>query len=145
MPADANEVEILLVDDDEREITEIATAVASALGGRRPVHLRVIRRGDEAPAYLHPQPDAVADGDAASDRARPRLILIGADHPSCHGFDVLDDVQTDRQLRAIPVVVLTGADHGELPSYYAGRCTVLPRPFSPTRLDRILGECAEAR
>ncbi len=130
MANDVEAIEVLLVDDNEPEIASMLAALRNLNMG---VQLHVTRTCQEALAYLH---SACKEPKAQ----RPRLILIEADHAGCHGFDVLDDVQTDHDLASIPVVLLTEEDHGFLPAYYAGRCQFVSKPLSQARLQQILDE-----
>ncbi len=91
-------IEMLLVDDDdEDEISAISLALQQTA---IPIHLRIMRSGEEALDFLHPQEDLRSVH-------RPKLILIEADHLQCHGFEVLDDLKTHHDLASIPVVLLS--------------------------------------
>ncbi len=127
-------VEVMLVDNDEHEIERLSDVLA---GDDLPVHLHVMRSSVEALAYLHPS-------DHLGGQRRPQVILIEVDHATCHGFDVLDRVMTDHRLASIPVVLLTNADHGPLPAYYAGRCQVVAKPLQPGKLHELLQDCLQS-
>lgn len=121
-------LEIVLVDDDEQEISEIAIALQNVTTA---IHLRVLRSGEEALEFLHPSDTNLS--------LLPQLILIEMDHRDCHGFDVLQDLKTHHELASIPVVLLTEEDHGVLPSYYEGMCSVMPKPMTSRKLQKALG------
>ncbi len=53
------------------------------------------------------------DGDAGLKLARekkPDLILTDLVLPKRHGFQILEDLQSDRELKSIPVIVLTNLE-----------------------------------
>ena len=68
---------------------------------------------------------------------RPRLILLDLMMPKVTGWDVLKHLQTDPELREIPVVVMTAA--GESARPVVGADVVLRKPVQP---DRLIGEVA---
>jgi CheY-like chemotaxis protein len=90
-------VEILLVEDSPGDIrlTQEAFRDAKVLN-----NMSVVTDGVEALAYLRRQ------GQYAS-APRPDLILLDLNLPRKDGREVLAEIKTDRDLRCIPVVVLT--------------------------------------
>ena len=68
---------------------------------------------------------------------RPRLILLDLMMPKVTGWDVLKHLQSDPELREIPVVVMTAA--GESAKPVVGADVVLRKPVQP---DRLIGEVA---
>jgi len=91
---------ILLVEDEISDATLLRRAFASAHVLNPIVHLR---NGDEALGYL-------AGVGEYSDRRRhplPALILLDLKLPGMTGLQLLQWMRTERQLRRIPVVVLT--------------------------------------
>ena len=121
-------LEIMLVDDDEQEISTITRALSSA---NKPIHLQVMRTGEAALNYLHPH-------EGQKPHLLPELILIEVDHTGCHGFEVLEDVKTHLDFSSIPVVLLTEQDHGVLPSYFGGTCHIVCKPLDQERLLDVL-------
>jgi CheY-like chemotaxis protein len=96
------EVQILLVEDSLADARLTARAVDA---WSVPTSLAVARDGDEALTLLRKK--------AAVASRLPDLILLDLNLPTLHGFEVLESIKADEQLRQIPVVVLTTSDDGD--------------------------------
>lgn len=93
-------IEILLVEDcaDEAEMT-----MASLRDGRVRNRIHWVEDGEAAMAFLRRQgPYAAAP--------RPDLILLDLHMPRMGGHEVLAEIKRDRQLKRIPVVIMTSSD-----------------------------------
>ena len=66
-------------------------------------HLHVARDGEEALAFLR------REGNHAQ-APRPDLILLDLNMPRKNGRELLAEIKADRNLRRIPVVILTTSD-----------------------------------
>jgi CheY-like chemotaxis protein len=91
---------ILLAEDDENDIELFRRALLQARI-RNP--LQIVRDGDEAIAYLN------GEG-KFSDRARyplPALMLLDLNMPRKDGFEVLEWIRSQPELKILRVVVLT--------------------------------------
>jgi CheY-like chemotaxis protein len=93
-------VEILLVEDNEADIELTREGLQK---GRLANRLHVVRDGEEAMAYLR------REGEFAP-APRPDLILLDLNLPRKDGREVLADIKNDKDLKLIPVVVLTTSD-----------------------------------
>ena len=110
-----------------------------------PAHAEIVRRNLEdlrvANRMVH-----VADGQAALDylfrpaacadppsSPRPNLILLDLRLPKVDGLEVLRRIKEDRDLKSIPLVVLTtsagGSDLADAPGHGAGSYLVKPVDF----------------
>ncbi|MGS2591552.1 response regulator [Streptomyces hebeiensis] len=105
----AQPIEVLLVEDDAGD--ELMTREAFEDNKIRNT-LHVVRDGEEALDFLyrrgaHPQ------------APRPDLVLLDLNLPKYDGRQVLEQIKTDPELAAIPVVVLTtsSAEEDILRSY----------------------------
>ena len=92
------ETRILLVDDSDDDIF-------------------LAREAFKASGIAH-RLDSISDGEAAlnflgENGNRPDVILLDINMPRFSGFDVLEWIQSDLQLRDIPVVMLTTSDQPE--------------------------------
>ncbi len=86
---------ICLIDDDPDHVLIITRAIRE-LGEESSVH-------------------AASDGDAAMEWLRsaaplPDLILLDINMPGLSGFDVLESLKSDAELKLVPVVMLTSSD-----------------------------------
>lgn len=92
-------VNILLVEDNPGDVrlTKEALRDSKVLN-----QLNVVSDGVEAMAYLRKQ------GSHAR-AARPDLILLDLNLPKKDGRQVLEEIKTDANLKAIPVVILTSS------------------------------------
>jgi CheY-like chemotaxis protein len=91
---------ILLAEDDENDI-ELFRRAFSQAQIRNP--LQIVRDGDEAIAYLNGERKF-------SDRARyplPALMLLDLNMPRKDGFEVLEWIRSQPELKILRVVVLT--------------------------------------
>ena len=90
-------IEILLVEDNPGDVRLTQESLHDAK-----VHnnMMVVSDGQEAMAYLR------HEGEYAN-ATRPDLILLDLNLPRMNGFEVLDTIKDDLELKRIPVVVLT--------------------------------------
>jgi two-component system response regulator len=94
---DPRAVEVLLVEDSPTDVLMTQEAFAQA---RLLINLHVVEDGVEAMAFLR---KAGPYGNAP----RPDLILLDWNLPRKNGREVLVEVKSDADLKAIPIVVLT--------------------------------------
>jgi len=90
-------VDILLVEDNPGDARLMKEALAEASIRNR---LHVMADGGEALTYLRRQ-------DPFAGAVRPDLILLDLNLPGKDGRDVLAEVKGDRDLRRIPLVILS--------------------------------------
>jgi len=93
---------VLIVEDNADHALLLRMAVERLGEG---LDVRVVRDGLEAIAYLkgeHAYADRVA-------HPFPELVLLDLIMPRLDGFGVLEWIQTSRELRSLPVVVLTSS------------------------------------
>lgn len=96
-------VDILLVEDNPGDVE----LVREALGrGRIWNELQVVTDGSRALSFLRRQ------GEYAEAR-RPDLILLDLNLPRKSGMEVLEEIKTDADLKAIPVVILSSSKSEE--------------------------------
>jgi CheY-like chemotaxis protein len=102
-------IEILVVDDDEGDTLIMKEALRHAKV-RNPIHMA--SDGVEALEFLRRK------GKHAK-APRPDLIFLDLNMPRMNGFELLKEIKGDRDLRKIPVVVLTtsSADEDVVKSY----------------------------
>jgi two-component system, response regulator len=117
----AQPMEILLVEDNEDDILLEQEALADA----KLVNIMyVVRDGEEALAYLRRQ-------GRYHDAKMPGLILLDINMPKKNGFEVLNEIKADVELRHIPVVMLTTSDRENdiVKSYAKGACSFITKPM----------------
>ena len=88
---------VLLVEDNEGDVVLVREALAE---GDKTADLHVVRDGLEALAFLRHE-------EGFSDVPRPDVILLDLNLPKLHGSEVLHQLKRDRDLRSIPVVILS--------------------------------------
>lgn len=93
-------VEIWLIDDDDGHALLVEESFQDA-GLRNP--FARARDGVEGWQWL----TEAAEGG----RHRPGLILLDVSMPGMDGFEVLERIKSNAQLRKIPVIMLTSTDH----------------------------------
>ena len=90
-------IELLLIDDDEKDI--FLTQRAFRKCGVKS-HVQVAKDGEEGVALLR----GTSPFEMAS---RPDLIMLDLNMPRMTGYEFLDIVKTDEDLKSIPVIVMT--------------------------------------
>lgn len=117
---DPSPTRILLVEDSLADIDLTLEALEEA---RFVNQVTTIRDGAAAIAYLR-------RGDGYQDAIRPDLIILDLNLPKRSGHEVLESLQSDSELRRIPVAVLTtpGAESDVVRSYDLGANCYLTKP-----------------
>jgi two-component system response regulator len=100
--SDGHAVEILLVEDDPRDLELALRALKRANLGNR---IEVARDGAEALEFLF------CEGAHAARRIEdvPKVVLLDLKLPKVDGLEVLQRIRSDPRTRMIPVVVLTSS------------------------------------
>ena len=93
-------IEVLVVEDNEADQHLTTSALRDA---RISYEIHVVEDGEQALAFLRHQ---------AGFRSSPRpdLVLLDLNLPRKNGFEVLEEMRADAQLRTIPVIVVSGSD-----------------------------------
>lgn len=126
-------ITILMADDDadDRRLTQEALEE-----GRLINDVRFVDNGEELMEYLRKQGKFAPPAEAP----RPGLILLDLNMPRKDGRTVLKEIKSDRDLRQIPVVVLTTskADEDVYKSYDLGVNSYIVKPVTFEALVDIL-------
>ncbi|MCG8605395.1 response regulator [bacterium] len=93
-------IEILLVEDNPGDVRLTVEALKE---GPLRNNLHVVTDGVDALAYLRQE-------GKFTDSVRPDLILLDLNLPKKNGREVLAEIKSDRDLRRLPVVVLTTSE-----------------------------------
>jgi CheY-like chemotaxis protein len=114
-------LEILLVDDNDNDIALARKALAAVSFVTR---VAVVRDGLEALAYL--RREAPYQG-----AVRPRIVLLDINMPRLNGFETLEAIKADPELRSLPINMLTVSSRDEdiIKSYRRGACTYVRKPL----------------
>lgn len=114
----------LLIIEDETNVQKLLKANLSASG------YRVLVAGDGE------------EGIKLVKRERPGLIFLDLRLPGISGWDVLAWLKTERELAAIPVVVMTASVHGdgEEKARAMGAADYMIKPFTVNKLLSIVRE-----
>ncbi len=121
------EIEILLVEDNPGDVRLTTEALSE---GKILNNLNVVGNGVEALAFLNQE-------GKYKDAPRPDLILLDLNLPKKDGREVLADIKTNRDLKRIPVVILTSssADQDIATSYNLQANCYITKPVD---LDQFL-------
>ena len=123
-------VEILLVEDNEDDIV----IIQEAFGEAKMVNvINTVRDGEEALAYLR------REGRYKVTR-RPGLILLDINMPKKNGFEVVEAMKADPQLRSIPIVMLTMSDREDdiIRAYAGGACSYICKPVDLDQFNAVI-------
>ena len=107
---------VLIVDDDP-DLLEVTTFVIEGEG----LAVETAKHGEEALAVMRAG-------------RLPMLVLLDLMMPVMNGWEFLDEVSKDPELRAVPVVVLTAGDHTHVP----GAMAILIKPMDLGELIRVV-------
>ncbi|MEY7851540.1 response regulator [Natrarchaeobius sp. A-rgal3] len=115
--------QILLVEDNPGDVRLTKEAFKQ---GRIENDLHVVSDGNQALEFL------AREGDY-EDAPRPDLILLDLNLPRTDGEEVLEELKKDRNLRSIPVIVLTSsrAEEDIVKSYELHANAYLTKPVDP--------------
>jgi len=114
--------DILLVEDDLGDAGLVKIALKR---GQYPTTLHHVKNGTEALAFLRHV------GAAFAEAPRPDLILLDLNLPGRSGHEILEELKADRDLRGIPVVVLSTseAERDIHKSYQLGANSFVSKPM----------------
>ena len=127
---DGQAVDILLVEDNPGDV-ELAREALRECKIRNNLH--VVADGLEASAFLH------RTGAYAS-RPRPDIILLDLNLPKRDGRDLLREIKEDKELKQIPVVILTtsAAEEDILRSYALHANCYVTKPLGIDQFLRVV-------
>lgn len=102
-------INILIVEDNYADVRLVQEVFKE---GKLYVNLDAVNDGIEAMAYLRKE-------DKYKDANRPDIILLDLNMPRKNGYEVLEEVKLDDNLKRIPVIVMTisKAEEDVLKSY----------------------------
>jgi two-component system, response regulator len=128
------QIEILLVDDNDDDVVLIGESFKES---RFLNLMHVVNDGVEALAYLR------REGKYKS-AVLPGLVLLDINMPKMNGFEVLQAMKADPQLRTIPVVMLTTStrDVDIARSYDSGACSFVSKPVDLEKLKEVIKQFA---
>jgi two-component system, chemotaxis family, response regulator Rcp1 len=92
-------IEVLVVEDSEADQHLTLTALRDA---RIPNDVHVVADGEQALAFLN------REGTYAA-APRPDLVLLDLNLPKKNGFQVLEEMKADANLKNIPVIIVSGS------------------------------------
>ena len=128
-------IEILLVEDSPADVRLTKEALKE-----EKIHnnLSVVNDGVEAMAFLHRQ-------GKYSKAARPDLILLDLNLPKKDGREVLKEIKSDKEFKAIPVVVLTisKAEEDVIKSYNLHANCYITKPIDLNQFAKVVKSIQE--
>jgi chemotaxis family two-component system response regulator Rcp1 len=122
--------EILLVEDNPADVLLAKEAIKESTV---PCSLHVLRDGEEAMSYLMRK-------ERYSYAERPDIILLDLNLPRKTGLEVLKEIKESRDLKHIPVIVLTTSDAAQdIERAYAGHanCYII-KPIDFEKFSKIV-------
>ncbi len=125
-------VEILLAEDNEDDILMLKDAFEE----KKLLNLlQVVKNGAEALNYLHKR------GQFKGGKT-PGLVLLDINMPKKNGFEVLEEIKNDPNLRHLPVVMLTTSEREEdiKKSYSLGACSHIVKPIKSESFTRLIDD-----
>jgi chemotaxis family two-component system response regulator Rcp1 len=128
-------MEVLLVEDNPSDVALTRTLLGKALF---PSNLSVAYDGEEAMAFVRQE-------GTFTDSPTPDLILLDLNLPRKGGLEVLAELKADRELRRIPVIVLTtsGADRDVQAAYEHHSNAYVTKPVDLDQFTHIISAIEE--
>jgi CheY-like chemotaxis protein len=129
---------ILLVEDSDDDVFLVRRAFDTV---KIPHPLFTVTDGQQAIDYLSGK-DRFAD---RSVYPFPRLVLVDLKMPGVDGFELIQWIRHDRNMRLIPIIVLSSsALHEDVNrAYTLGASAYMVKPPDPRALERLFGTIAE--
>ena len=120
---DANDVEILLVEDNPNDVELTLDALR---GPETSKHIFVVRDGAEALDFVF----ATGEYTARQVENSPKVIFLDLKLPKVDGLEVLRRIKGDPRTRKIPVVMLTSSreERDMVQSYEVGANSYIVKP-----------------
>lgn len=133
MTTHSGSITILLADDDPEDRQLVRDALTES---RLRNELHTVADGVELLDYLRRQGRYAAPGIAPT----PGIILLDLIMPKKSGIEVLAEIKADRELRKIPVIVMTtsNADADIWRSYELGASSYVTKPVTFTALVEVM-------
>jgi CheY-like chemotaxis protein len=132
-------ITILMADDDEddRDLTRNALADVGQID-----RMRFVVDGQDLIDYLRKSGPYASP--QAAEHPRPSIILLDLNMPRKDGREALAEIKADRDLRSIPVVVLTTSnDEQDVQSAYdLGANSYITKPVTGSKLHDVLATLA---
>lgn len=124
---------ILIVDDNLASARLMVEALKET---QIPHRAKIAYDGEEALAYLR---------DSGEERPRPDIVLLDFHLPTLGGQEVLRNIKADPDLRAIPVVMLSGSSRPEdIRASYASQANCyVQKPMDLGELVMLLAKISE--
>jgi len=119
-------LEVLLVEDNEADIDLVKTGLEEAGSS---IKLHVKSDGREALRFLDAQ------------KPRPDLVILDLNLPGANGFDILESMKSNPDLREIPVVVFSTstASRDIRKAYGLSANSYVKKPSDLDEYDRAVG------
>jgi CheY-like chemotaxis protein len=120
--------------------TERRPGAATILVCDDDANLRELVRAVLGPGFSFVEAADGAEALAAARELVPDLIVLDVMLPGLSGIEVLEELRSDPQLGAVPVVVITAWSHAEGEAWTAGADRVVLKPFDPDSLSGAVAE-----
>ncbi len=123
-------IDVLLVEDSKADVRLTREALKN---GKLKVNLDVAYDGEEALAFLKKKGEY-------KDAQRPDLILLDLNLPKKDGREVLKEIKEDKDLKRIPVVILTVSKDEEdiMKTYDLGANCFITKPVGLEQFIKIV-------
>jgi CheY-like chemotaxis protein len=131
----ANEVEILLVEDNPTDVELTLRALKKNNLANR-VH--VVTDGEQALEFIF----ATGAYKGKDINHKPRVVLLDLKLPKVDGLEVLRKIKSDKRTKDIPVVVLTSSkeEQDRIESYRLGVNSYIVKPVDFTQFTKTVSE-----
>lgn len=125
-------ITILLVEDNEDHIYFSKKAMEKAFGGKYSLH--VVKDGSSVIRFLKKL-------DEHRGAPTPNIIVLDLKLPDKSGVEVLEEIKSDKRLKAIPIVVLTTSDsEKDIALCYKFGCnSFIKKPINAKAFEEKLG------
>lgn len=130
MIAKADRLKILLVEDDDYDIELTQRALSKS---EVESEIYIVHDGEEALHFLHREGEY-------DNSPHPDLILLDLKLPKKNGHQVLQNIKDDKELKRIPVIVLTVSEREEdmVKAYDSGASSYIHKPVNADEFAKVI-------
>lgn len=130
--SNARFAEILLVEDNEDDVLLTREGFERS---KVAVNLHHVENGVECMAFLRKQ-------GRYAEAPNPDLVLLDLNMPIMNGYEVLQQISADPELKHLPVIILTtSADERDILQMYRLRCSsYIVKPVDFIQFQRVINE-----
>ena len=125
---------ILIADDDEDDLMFAEKAI-NANSEESEINIKMVKDGEELLDFLYKKGEY-----ADSEYPQPSVIFLDIKMPKLDGLKALEIIKADKNLRVIPIIILSSSKTDIDPSYHKGANSYIVKPNIYDEMEQIMGK-----